>query len=54
MGRNALTREEMKVRLHKMKIALYEGKHQHRSGDWHEGAHQMLTEMLNALDEYRH
>lgn len=54
MGRNVLTREEMKVRLHKMKIALYEGNYQQKSGDWHEGAHEMLTKMLNILDEYRH
>lgn len=53
MAKEKLTKEKLKVRLHKLKIALYEGAYKNHNGDWHEGAHEMLTKVLNTLDEYQ-
>lgn len=54
MPRNNVTADEIRVRIYKLKTALYEGQYKNKSGDWHDGAHHMLTTMLNVLDEYRH
>lgn len=53
MAKEKLTKEKLKVRLHKLKIALYEGVYHNKNGDWHEGAHHMITKVLNILDEYQ-
>lgn len=53
MAKERMTKEKIKVRLHKLKTALYEGVYNDKSGDWHEGAHEMVTKALNMLDEYR-
>ena len=53
MPRNELTKEEIKVRIYKLKSSLYDGQEQSQSADWHDGAHNMLNRVLDILDEYR-
>jgi len=53
MPRNDLTKKEMICRVLKLKQELYNGQYAQWSGDEHEGAHYMLNQVLNILDEYR-
>ena len=52
MPRNQLTRDEVKVRVEKLKNDLYY--EEHRYGDEARGlAHKYLNKVLDVLDEYR-
>ena len=52
MPRNQLTRDEVKVRVEKLKNDLYY--EEHRYGDEARGlAHKYLNMVLDAIDEYR-
>ena len=53
MPRNSLTKEEMRVRVMKLKQELYGGHYQYWNGDKHDGAQYMLNQVLNILEEYR-
>jgi hypothetical protein len=53
MAKENLNTGKLKVRLYKLKIALYEGFYRDKGPEWHDGAHQMLTQVLNILDEYQ-
>ena len=39
-------------KVYKLKNDLYEGKHNDKPGQWHDGAHDSLNEVLNILNEY--
>tara|TARA_B100000035_G_scaffold170589_1_gene145473 strand:- start:159 stop:329 length:171 start_codon:yes stop_codon:yes gene_type:complete len=54
MPRNHVSKDELKVRIYKLKTSLFEGDEHHRSGDWHDGAHETLNKVLDLLDEYRY
>ena len=53
MPRNNMSKEEVKIRVMKLKHALYDGTYMNKNGEWHDGAHTMLNKMLDILDEYR-
>jgi hypothetical protein len=53
MSKNQLTKEEMKVRVLKLKHQLYE-EHIRHDMDMKGLAHKYLNEVLNILDEYRY
>ena len=53
MPRHAVSKNEFEVRILKLKNELYDGSYSDRNGDWHDGAHHALNEMLNILQEYR-
>ena len=54
MPRNGMTRKEMECRVLKLKHMLYNGTYQHKNGEWHDGAHEMLNKVLNIIEEYRY
>jgi hypothetical protein len=54
MPRNNLSLDELKVRVLKMKHALYNEQPPGKCQDWHDGAHDMLNKVLDTLDEYRY
>lgn len=51
--RGKVTKDEIKVRILKLKHALYNGEFQNKNGDWHDGAQEALNSVLDILDEYR-
>ena len=54
MPRNMIIRkDELEVRVMKLKNELYDGSWIHKNGDFHEGAHMMLNRVLDMLGEYR-
>ncbi len=53
MPRNMITKDEIEVRILKLKNELYDGSWTARDADWHDGAHTMLNRVLNILQEYR-
>tara|TARA_A100001201_G_scaffold71377_3_gene65330 strand:+ start:456 stop:605 length:150 start_codon:yes stop_codon:yes gene_type:complete len=48
-----MTKQEMEVRVLKLKNELYNGSWIHKNGDWHDGAHTMLNRVLDIIQEYR-
>lgn len=54
MSRNNVKKEELKCRILKMKNSLYNGTFEHKGGEWHDGAHHMLNDVLFMLEEYRY
>jgi predicted esterase len=52
MPRGRMSKVDMLSRVYKMKTALYNGQHADKSGEWHEGAHEALNKVLDALNEY--
>ena len=52
MPRGRIDKVDMLSRVYKMKTALYNGQHSDKSGDWHDGAHDALSRVLDALNEY--
>ena len=54
MPSNQVNKEELKCRILKLKDGLYNGTFGDRNGDWHNGAHHMLNDVLFILDEYRY
>ena len=53
MPRGQLTKIDIEARIYKLKTALYNGQHGDKSGDWHDGHHQALNNVLDILQEYR-
>jgi len=53
MPRNNVKKQELEVRLLKMKNELYNGSWSAKGTQWHDGAHTMLNRMLEMLQEYR-
>ena len=52
MSSGRMSKVDILARVYKMKAALYNGEHQDKSGDWHDGAHEALNKVLQALNEY--
>jgi len=53
MPRGQMSKIDIEARIYKLKTALYDGQHSGKSGDWHDGAHDSLTKVLDILQEYR-
>ena len=52
MPRGRIDKVDMLSRVYKIKTALYNGQHSDKSKDWHDGAHEALSKVLDALNEY--
>ena len=52
MARGRIDKVDMLSRVYKMKTALYNGQQSDKPGDWHDGAHDALNKVLDALNEY--
>ena len=50
---NSMTKEEVEVRILKLKNELYDGSWHDKNGEWHDGAHTMLNRVLDIIQEYR-
>ncbi|AGH56394.1 hypothetical protein CPTG_00101 [Cyanophage Syn2] len=48
-----MTKEEVEVRILKLKNELYDGSWHDKNGEWHDGAHTMLNRVLDIIQEYR-
>lgn len=54
MPRNMIIRkDELEVRILKMKNELYDGSWYSKNADYHDGAQHMLNRVLDMLGEYR-
>ena len=53
MPRTHMKKIDLEPRLHKLKTSLYSGQYEDKTGEWHDGAHYMLNQVLNILGEYR-
>ena len=52
-GRNYVTKDEMNVKVLKLKTELFNETYHGASKDWEDGAHFMLNRVLHLLQEYR-
>lgn len=52
MPRANVTKIDLLSRVYKLKTALYNGQHENKNGDWHDGAHQAYNQILDILNEY--
>jgi len=52
MPRSNLKKVDMLSKVYKMKTSLYDGTHRDKSAEWHDGAHDALTKVLNFINEY--
>jgi len=53
MPRNQITKIDILSRVYKMKTSLYDGEQSDKSGEWHDGAHKALNDVLIIIDEFR-
>lgn len=53
MPRNMMNKDEMEVRILRLKNELYDGSWSAKNLEWHDGAHAMLDKALNMIQEYR-
>ncbi len=54
MPRSRMDRIDIEPRILKLKDALHNGTYMHKSGEWHDGAHEMLNKVLDMINEYRY
>ena len=47
-----MNKVDILARVYKMKNELYDGTHHTKSSEWHDGAHDALNRVLDALKEY--
>jgi|ETNmetMinimDraft_25_1059894.scaffolds.fasta_scaffold85336_1 hypothetical protein len=52
MPRRSVTKDEIKVRILKLKNALYEGEYHYKGDVWNNGAQEAYNSILGILDEY--
>lgn len=52
MPRSRLSKVDILPRIYKLKTALYDGKRQEKNGDWHDGYHSAMNDVLDMLDEF--
>ena len=52
MPRSSMTKVDIKAKIFKLKTALYNGEHQDKNDDWHDGHHAALNKVLDILNEY--
>ena len=53
MPKNQMKKIDIEPRLYKLKTSLYNGQHEDKNGDWHDGAHYALGKVLEIIQEYR-
>ena len=53
MPRGQMSKIDIEAKIYKLKTELYDGSRSDKSGDWHDGAHEMLSKVLDFLQEYR-
>lgn len=53
MSRNFVTKEDINVRVLKLKTEILDKKYREESEEWEEGAHFMLNSVIDILQEYR-
>lgn len=53
MPRGYMNKIDLQARIYKIKTALYDGKYEEMTEDWHDGHHDALNKVLDALQEYR-
>jgi len=53
MPRGIMKKIDLEAKLYKMKTELYDGTRGDKSGDWHDGAHEMISTMLDYIREWR-
>jgi len=52
-GRNYVTKEEINLRVLKLKTEIFDKQYKGATKDWEDGAHFMLNRVLHMLQEYR-
>ena len=52
MPRGRMQKTDILARVYKLKTSLYNGEHHDKSGEWHDGAHDALSKILDILQEY--
>jgi hypothetical protein len=52
MSTGSVTKVDLLARIYKLKTSLYNGQHEDKGKEWHDGAHSALTSVLDILDEY--
>ncbi|AXQ70479.1 hypothetical protein HOU04_gp080 [Synechococcus phage S-T4] len=52
MPSSRLSKVDILPRIYKLKTALYDGKRHDKSGEWHNGYHEALNDILDMLDEF--
>ena len=52
-GRNYVTKEEINLRVLKLKTEIFDKQYKGATKDWEDGAHFMLNRVLHMLHEYR-
>ena len=53
MPRSQLTKNDILHKVYQMKTDLYSDAHKDKTGQWHDGAHHFLNQVLDAVNEYR-
>jgi hypothetical protein len=53
MPRNPMNKIDLQARIYKYKTALYEGEYEEMSEEWHQGGHDAMNRILDALQEFR-
>ena len=53
MPRGYMSKIDLQARIYKIKTALYEGEYEAMSEEWHDGHHDALNKVLDALQEFR-
>jgi len=54
MPRGKLTKNDILAKVYQLKTDLYSDVHKSKTGQWQDGAHYFLNEVLKSLDEYRY
>lgn len=52
MPRARMRKVDLLAKIYKLKTELYNGKYEHETGEWHDGAHHTLNKVLEHLQEY--
>jgi len=52
MSTGTVTKIDIEARVYKLKTELYNGTHNNKGKDWHDGAHYALGKVLDILNEY--
>lgn len=53
MPRAQMQKNDIESRLYKLKTSLYNGDHQDKPGQWHDGYHHAINQVLDIINEYR-
>lgn len=53
MPRSQLTKNDILNKVYQMKTDLYSDAHKDKTGQWHDGAHHFLNQVLDVVNEYR-